>query len=62
MNTLGNFVLYEKALNIKTSSEFFARKRSNIKSPAQNAKELLNLRDWTYAKQKKRNAEREAAL
>ena len=56
LNTLGNLVLLEEALNIKASNEFFNRKKKEYeKSYNQEAKDLCKLSDWTYEEWKERD-------
>jgi uncharacterized protein with ParB-like and HNH nuclease domain len=63
LNTLGNFVILEKELNIRASNEFFEKKKIEYKeSIIQDAKELAKLEDWKYKNWELRNKEREATL
>jgi uncharacterized protein with ParB-like and HNH nuclease domain len=63
LNTLGNFVMLEKELNIRASNEFFKKKKVEYKnSLIQDAKELVNIDDWKYEDWKLRNEEREDTL
>jgi hypothetical protein len=63
LNTLGNFVMLEKELNIRASNEFFKKKKNEYeKSSIQDAKELVNIDDWKYEDWELRNKEREETL
>ena len=63
LNTLGNFVMLEKELNIRASNEFFSKKKIEYdKSVIQDANDLVKLDDWTYEDWESRNKERETTL
>lgn len=63
LNSLGNFVLLEKELNIRASNEFFQKKKKEYqKSRIAEARDLASLEDWTYNEWKKRNKEKEDEL
>lgn len=63
LNTLGNYVLLEKPLNIKASNEFFKKKKEEYKHSAiQDALDLVKLDDWKYDDWEKRNKEREEII
>jgi len=63
LNTLGNFVMLEKELNIRASNEFFKKKKVEYnESHIQDAKELVNIDDWKYEDWELRNKEREETL
>lgn len=60
LNTLGNFVLFEKPKNIRAGNDFFAKKKKEYKtSDIQEVKDLLTLSDWTYEEWKKRETQKE---
>ncbi len=55
--------MLEKPLNIKASNEFFAKKKKEYKkSEVQEAKDLLELEDWTYSDWKIRNEIKEKQI
>lgn len=63
LNTLGNFVLFEKPKNIRASNDFFAKKKKEYKTSAiQEAKDLTQLQDWTYNDWKKREEQKEKEI
>jgi hypothetical protein len=63
LNTLGNFVMLEKELNIRASNEFFKKKKDEYKkSNIQDANDLVNLDDWKFEDWELRNQERESTL
>lgn len=63
LNTIGNFVLLEKKLNIRASNEFFTKKKCEYKNSSINeAKDLTTLLDWTYEEWSTRNKAKEKEL
>jgi len=63
LNTLGNFVMLEKELNIKASNEYFKKKKIEYdKSLIQDAKDITKFADWKYENWEIRNEEREKTL
>ncbi len=63
LNSLGNFVLLEKELNIRASNEFFQKKKKEYqKSRIAEARDLVSLADWTYNEWEIRNKEKEDEL
>lgn len=63
LNTLGNYVLLDKKRNIQASNEFFNKKKTYYRaSEIQEAIEVSKLSDWTYAKWKDRNKQKEEEL
>ena len=60
LNTLGNFVLFEKPKNIRASNDFFAKKKKEYEtSDIQEVKDLLKLSDWTYRECEEREKQKE---
>lgn len=63
LNTLGNFVMLEKKLNIRASNEFFNKKKKEYeKSVIEEAKDLTKINDWTYSDWEKRHAIKEKEI
>ena len=63
LNTLGNFVMLEKSLNIRASNEFFRKKKEEYRqSVIKEANDLLQFTDWTYQDWEKRHEEKEKLL
>ncbi len=64
INTIGNLVCLEKAINISASNDFFQKKKCEyLKSEIAEVKTLeAKFIDWTYSDWEKRNMEQEETL